>query len=559
MVSISYVLRSIRPTLPQVITLLLCFVSGLALDHYERLGPTIVVLTIVMGMNLGRTQRYGGTGHRLFSLAALPVVSVACNEVGRLFVQHPNDADSLFTLAIGLSIWMRRFGPWGTRLGTLVALPFIALLVTPVPVAVGTSMSTTSSMLWSALAAVIAYCWVWIVREASERFGLVEPLPRHPRPRREPAGGGGGEGRPRTGLARIPVSSRMALQMTLSLTLAFVIGRTVFGSHWVWIVLTAFIVNSGNRGRGDVVYKSLLRVLGACAGTVVATLLAGALPPRDNLAIVIILIVLAIGSWLRTISYVYWAGCVTSVLSLLQGYFGEGHVGLIGERLLQIVLGGALAALIAWWVLPVRSGDVLRRRLADCLGPLTDLLAALLREPAAAAGRRAEFAENVVLLKQVAPAIAAHRRLHRAVNRLSPRLLPQLLPRLSRADERYPADAVDAVRDCAAAVDSLAEQARVHPESLREGGNAGLIKAVTGNVVAARKAIGRRPDAVCRPLPDEPSAGTAADALRRIDAAARTICAVYDADGADGADSADTKPGADGVPVGNPPARPIKA
>jgi len=555
MVSISYVLRSIRPTLPQIVTLLLCFVSGLALDHCERLGPTIVVLTIVMGMNLGRTQRYGGTGHRLFSLAALPVVSVACTEVGRLFVQHPNDADTLFTLAIGLSIWMRRLGPWGTRLGTLVALPFIALLVTPVPVAAGTPTSTARSMLWSALAAVIAYCWVWIVREASERLGLVEPLPRHTRPRREPTGGD----RPKTGLTRIPASSRMALQMTLSLTAAFVIGRTVFGSHWVWIVLTAFIVNSGNRGRGDVLHKSLLRVLGACAGTVAATLLAGALPPRDDLAIVIILIVLAIGSWLRTISYVYWAGCVTSVLSLLQGYFGEGRVGLIGERLLQIVLGGALAALIAWWVLPVRSGDVLRRRLADCLAPLTDLLAALPREPAAVAERRAEFAENVVLLEQVAPALAAHRRLHRSANRLLPRLLPRPLSRLSQAGGGYPADAVDAVRDCAAAVDALAEQARVRPESLRERGIAGLAKAVTGNVVAARRAVGQRPGDGCRPLPDQPSAGAAADALRRIDAAARAIRAVYRENGRNDENGGDGRPGEGGVPVGNPPAQPIKA
>jgi uncharacterized membrane protein YccC len=509
----------------QVATVLLCFVSGLALDHYERLGPAIVVLTVVLGLSLGRTERYGGIGRRLSSLAALPVVSVACNEVGRLFVQHPNLADTLFTLAIGLSIWMRRFGPLGTRAGTLIALPFIALLVTPVPAVAGLLPSTGRSMLWSAIAAVVAYCWVWSVRATAERLRLVEPLPRRqPRPQPRAAAGTA----PKTGLARIPPSSRMALQTTLSLGLAFVIGRTVFDPHWAWIVLTAFIVNSGNRGRGDVVHKSVLRVLGAAVGTVIATLLAGALPPHDDTAVVVILIVLAIGIWLRTISYVYWAGCVTSVLSLLQGYFGEGHVGLIGERLLQIVLGGALAVLVAWWVLPVRSSDVLRRRLADCLGPLTDLLVATLREPAQAASRRAEFAANVVLLEQVAPAAAAHRRLHR----------------LRGLGGGHPADAIDAVRDCVPAADSLAEQARLRPESLREQENADLAKAVIGNAAAARRAVGRRPEAAYRPSPGEPAAGATAAALHRIDAAMQVICAVY---------------GGSYLAVGNLPAQPLEA
>lgn len=542
MASISYALRNIRATLVQVATLLLCFLTGLALDHFERLGPTIVVLTVVMGMNLGRTQRYGALGHRLVSLAALPFVSVGCVEVGRLFVQHPNVADALFTGALGLSIYLRRFGPWGTRLGTLVALPFIALLVTPVPVVAGPLPPAARSMLWSALAAVFAYCWVWIAREAAQRLGLVEPLPRHP-VRRPPAPAGGA---PKTGLAGIPASTRMAVQMTLSLALAFVVGRTVFAPHWAWIVLTAFIVNSGNRGRGDVVHKSLLRVLGAGAGTIVATLVSGLLPPRDNVAIVIILIVLAIGIWLRTVSYVYWAGCVTSVLSLVQGYFGEGHAGLIGERLLQIVLGGALAVLVAWFVLPVRSEGVVRRRIADCLAPLTDLLIAALREPAAAAGRLTEFAANLELLEQVAPSTTAHRRLHR----------------LRGAAGGHPADAIEALCSCASAAEVLAQAASQSPQTLREPGIPGLLKVIAGNVAAARKAIGRRPDASRRELPAAVPEGPLADALLRLDAAARVVFEVYFA--ASATPDVPATPDAPGTPatpveVANPPARPLNA
>jgi hypothetical protein len=543
----SYALRTIWPSLVQAATLLLCFISGLALDHLERLGPTIVVLTSVLGLSLGRTQRHGGTGHRLLSLAALPLISVACTEVGRLFVQHPNVADTLFTGALGLSIWMRRFGPWAARAGTLIALPFVALLVTPVPVPVAAEASalTARSMLWSALAAVVAYCWVWLVRAGAERIGLIEPLPRHEPGRSAarpsaPSGPSAPATSARSGSARIPASTRMAVQMTLSLGLAFVIGRAVFAPHWVWIVLTAFIVNSGNRGRGDVLYKSVQRVLGASAGTVVATLLAGLLPPHDNVAVVIILIVVVIGGWLRTISYVYWAACVTSVLSLLQGYFGEGRVGLIGERLLQIVLGGVLAAVIAWFVLPVKSTDVLRRRLADCLAPLTDLLIAAGREPGTVAARRTEFASALEGLKQVTPSITAHRMLLLGLARLRGNA-----PQTPRPP--HPADAIEALRGCEPAVRVLAELASCRPEQLRAPSTAALLKHATGNVAAARRVIGRRAEARYRAPSTSGSAPgtTAREAVLRIDAAMRVICETY------------------GGPyleeAANPPARAVKA
>ena len=457
MSSISYALRSnYRPVVVQAFTLLLCFGSGALLDSLQHLGPTIVVLTTVLGMTLGRTQRHRGLRNRLFALGTLPLVAVACNEVARLFVQHPNVADALFTAALGLSIWMRRFGGLTTRLGTLIALPFIALLVTPVPVLPGQSPSTGRSMLWSAVAALVAYVWVWVVQAVAERSGFVAPPRTSEAPPSEPAKSGQGS-------RRIPASTRMAVQMTLSLALAFVIGRTVFSPHWTWIVLTAFIVNSGNRGRGDVVHKSLLRIAGAGLGTIVATLVSGLLPPHDNAAIVIILIAIILGSWLRTINYAYWAACVTSVISLLQGYFGEGHVGLIGERLLQIVIGGALAVGIAWFVLPVKSSQVLGRRVKACMGALRDARQAAQdpqTTPAEFAVHHQRFAEHLAQLELVAPSFIAHRRLHRLRGR----------------DGGHPADAIDAIRACAEPMAIIA--ARESSESDEE-------------ITAALRSIGR--------------------------------------------------------------------
>ena len=461
MPSISYAVRNIRPAVVQAVTLLLCFASGVLLDSLQHLGPTIVVLTTVLGMTLARTQRRRGVRNRLFALVTLPVISIACTEVARLFVQHPNVADALFTAAIGSSIWMRRFGGMATRLGTLIALPFIALLVTPVPVLPGQSSSIARSMLWSAVAAVVAYGWVWAIQALAERIRFIEAPKQEPEePRRANA-------KPTNG---IPASTRMAVQMTLSLALAFVIGRAVFDPHWTWIVLTAFIVNSGNRGRGDVVHKFLLRIAGAGLGTIVATLVSGLLPARDNTAIVIILVVLVVGGWLRTISYAYWAGCVTSVLSLMQGYFGESHVGLIGERLLQIALGGALAVAIAWFVLPVKSSQVLGKRVKACMGALRDARQAAQDAPEEFARHQRRFAEYLAQLELVAPSFYAHRRLQK----------------LRGLEDKHPADAVDALRACAEPLKVIAsrESEDAVTSAVRE---IGLSMRVVGEVYGAHR------------------------------------------------------------------------
>ena len=48
---------------------------------------------------------------------------------------------------------------------------------------------------------------------------------------------------------------------------------------------------------------------------------------------------------------------------------------LLGERLEEILLGTALALLVAWFVLPLRSENTVRRRIADVLAALQARLA----------------------------------------------------------------------------------------------------------------------------------------------------------------------------------------
>jgi uncharacterized membrane protein YccC len=177
------------------------------------------------------------------------------------------------------------------------------------------------------------------------------------------------------------------------------------------LVITAYIVGSGNRGRGDVVYKSVLRLTGAAAGTVAATLLAGLFPAGDKTSIVIIFVVLAVAGWLRTINYAYWAAGMTSILALLSGYFGVSGTALLRERLAGVALGAVIGVLAAWFVLPVKTTDVVRRRIAATLPVLGDYLRAARRSPHELEHHHRRVEHVLRQLEQVAPAVRAHRRL----------------------------------------------------------------------------------------------------------------------------------------------------
>jgi len=276
--------------------------------------------------------------------------------------------------------------------------------------------------------AVVTVGCVLGVRSAAERTGLLAVEVPRPAP----------PGRPGTGLRP---SDRMALQMALGLVVAFVAGRLLFGAHWSWVVLTAFVVASGARGRGDVLHRGLLRMFGAAAGTVLASLLGAAFPPASAGPVVAIFVVLAVASWLRPRSYAWWAGGVTAVVALLSDFLGQDAAAVLPVRLVAIAVGGGIAVAVAWFVVPVRTSAVVRRRVADALAALQEVLAA---GPDDVAGARARFAHTLELLGEIAAPLRAHRRLVRT-----------LRPGSAGASTAHAADTVDAVLECAAPVDAL--------------------------------------------------------------------------------------------------------
>lgn len=378
-----------------MLAILVAFACVFAID--PELGP--LELAVVLTIALSRSQLDRDWRGRLEAAVMLPLVGLACLGVGMLLRAEPAVGAFLFVAGMGLSIWLRRFGPAALRAGSLIALPFVVLLVTPYTPSqrLGPVMAACMPLIVAliALAAVTAFHWL------GRRVKLLAPVRVKVEKDAAPATA------PEAS-TRLPASTRMAIQMVVALAFAFLVGFVFFPGHWSWVVLTAFIVNSGNRGRGDVVYKSFLRVVGALAGTLGALTLTVHLGAHDVVTVAFILLAVFLGIWLRPLNYAWWALFVTLALALLQEYAGTQSALVLWPRMGEIVVGALIGVASAWFVLPVRSTAVLRLRIGQALAALSIALDPA--TPRSNAGPDAgPFTAAVARVEELAPAFRARR------------------------------------------------------------------------------------------------------------------------------------------------------
>jgi len=355
--------------------------------------PGPLVLAAVLAMTLSRNRLVQTWRGRAEAIILLPIVGLATAGVGYLFVTVPIAGAAAFVSAMFLSIFLRRFGPVWTRVGSLIALPFITLLIAP-----GAGVGITP--LGVALLSVVVLVIVVALRVLAEVIRLLPrartaPFANAPAVSDEPDADAPATTSPTsptqpasparpTGAMRPVATTRMAIQMAIALAAAFIIGALVFPQHVTWVVLTAFLVCSGNRGRADVLYKSGLRIVGAAIGTIVASVGLIWLTPSHSFLqgptlVVVLLVVIGVGLWLREWTYAAWAVVMTLVITLLQGAAIHVAAGTGGEqlwiRILAIIVGAVCGLAASWFVLPVRSESVVRKRIAEALSALSDYAA----------------------------------------------------------------------------------------------------------------------------------------------------------------------------------------
>jgi len=394
------VLDALREAIVTMLAAIAAMLCALAIDPEP--GPAI--LAVVLCLSLSRSQLDRDRRGRIEAAVVLPLVGLLTVGVGLLLQRLPWIGALAFTAGLSVSIWLRRYGPKAARAGTLIALPFVTILVTPyVPT---THLDRSIAMLVPVVVAVIALAWVTMFHALARVANVLPP----PRSLENPTA----VEKPESSL-RPDATARMAIQMAGALGVSFAIGYLFFPGRWSWIVLTAFIVSSGNRGRLDVAYKSVLRVVGATAGTILALAFAQRLGAHDAATVALILAAVFFGTWLRPLGYAWWALFATLALALLQNFTGASGQPILWPRLEEIVIGAIIGVAAAWFVLPVRSTAVLRRRIADALAAFSDAL-----DPSRTERTADDFVAALDRVEQVAPAFRASRLVTRRFRALQP-------------------------------------------------------------------------------------------------------------------------------------------
>jgi hypothetical protein len=421
-------------SLCEAVLALFAMLGTLACSQAVAPGAASGGLGVVLALSLARSHVARAPGGARDALLALPLVSLASVGVGALLHAAPWLGAAVFVAGMAGSIWIRRFGARALRAGSLIALPLVTILV--VPHLPRRDAGPLPASLVPVTVAFIALVWVMVAQKIGQRAGWLQPADRVP-DIDAPAQAAASTLRPAP-------PTRMALQMAVALAASFTVGYLAFPSHWRWIVLTAFIVNSGNRGRQDVAHKSVLRVLGAAGGTVVALLLASQAALGPSWVVAAILASVFLGVWLRPAGYGWWALFVTLALALLQSMQPTAAPWLLWQRLAGILVGAAIGVAAAWFVYPIRSTDVLRRRIADALAAMSAAL-----DPQSVDRRR----EPVVLAM-------------RRVQQLRPSFDARRLA-LRRWQALQPADWIDALLACQAPLLDLVDR-RETPGAVRK-------------------------------------------------------------------------------------------
>lgn len=388
-------LRALHSALVSITAVLASFGVMYAVCAWFGVNASPAVLAAALSVGLMRHGEKPEPRALLIKSVMLPFIALAAGLVGLALLKLPALGAALFTGGIVLSILLRRYGPRAAAVGRVIALPLMAILVVPV------RMEIADQRVWVAPFLVISAGVISLVSTAAIswlalRFGTIEapekPRAVPPRPVRE---------------GEVHIAVRMALQMLAALSLAFIVGMLLFPEHWFWVVLTAFIVCSGAVGRGDAVHKGILRLGGAVGGAVVAALVTHIAFPDPAAYAASVFFVLFIGIWLRQINYAYWAACATLIFALLQGSHGDAIVPLLWARVLCIVIGALCGVAATWFVYPIRTDQLVRRRVADALAALRDVLA----EGIGHGDRLAVLDHHAAELKHVAPPVHLHRKL----------------------------------------------------------------------------------------------------------------------------------------------------
>ncbi len=179
-------------------------------------------------------------------------------------------------------------------------------------------------------------------------------------------------------LARLDMTTRQAVQVSLAGALAIALGWQLSPQRYSWAVITAFVTFTGTSTRSEVFIKGWNRVLGTLLGLVAAVLLARLTVGHTGWVLAVILACVFLGFYLIRVSYALMIFFVTIMVGQMYTVLGMFSDQLLVLRLEETVIGAVAGVAVALVVTPLSTRDTVR----SARDALLEALAALLDDTA---------------------------------------------------------------------------------------------------------------------------------------------------------------------------------
>jgi uncharacterized membrane protein YccC len=204
-------------------------------------------------------------------------------------------------------------------------------------------------------------------------------------------------------------TTMLGLQAVLAAGLGMLICGLLHLDHPNWTYWTAFIVVAGSVGES--LRKLGYRVVGTVVGALVGTLLAVILPPNTLLVFGLMMVFLFMALYTRVINYAWTVFWIVLFVAVMYELGGTPPMVVLIQRPLNTLIGAVVAALVVWYVFPIRAGDRFRKALAQYVTALDGYLAVLggangANQPAGRAAAEMQLSSAYEGMTQTFPAVA---------------------------------------------------------------------------------------------------------------------------------------------------------
>jgi uncharacterized membrane protein YccC len=172
---------------------------------------------------------------------------------------------------------------------------------------------------------------------------------------------------------RLDPYAQIAIRVAVAVAVAGALGSVLSERRFYWAVLAVFVTFMGANTSGEHVVKAIHRVAGTIVGALIGSLLANAIG-HSTWSLAVIIGALGLGIYFFKVSFAAFVIALTVALAQLYGQLGEYSNHLLGVRLEETAVGGAVAIAAAIWIFPVGTRSAARIAERAYLGSLADLL-----------------------------------------------------------------------------------------------------------------------------------------------------------------------------------------